>query len=86
MFLMSYVTVFLVKHGKTYHFSLHYRAVQRLLERNFDTVQASPLDNTAIPLDAGYLVVDLDRKEVINRQEAFSSKHVKGSDLLWDSV
>ncbi len=83
---MSYVQVMLVKNGKTYHFSLHYRAVMRLLENNFMTVQGSPLERTATPLDAGYLVVDLDRKEVVNRQNAFSRKQSKNEELLWDRV
>ncbi len=83
---MSHVNVLMIRNGQVYSYNVHYRVVQQLLNNNFLGFSGSPLERNAHHLDAGYMVIDLDREEIINRQVAFSSKHTKNSTLLWDKV
>ena len=83
---MSYVNVMVIRNNQVYHFSVHYRIAQQLLNNNFLGFSGSPLENNPANLDAGYLVIDLDRQEVINRQHAFSSTQIKNKQLLWDNL
>lgn len=83
---MSHVNVMIVRNGQVYHFSVHYRVVQQLLNNNFLGFSGSPLERNPSHADAGYMVIDLDRREVINRQCAFTSKHTKNATLLWDRL
>lgn len=66
---MSNVTILVIKDGHAYFFSCHYRTAQRLLEN--DKILSR---NTKEFLDAGYIVVDVDEKFIINCQDAFELK------------
>ena len=65
---MSYVHLVVAKDDKIYFVNVHYRTAIRLLEKGL---------NEALPflqhrfLDAGYIVVDLNKKVVFNGQAAF---------------
>ncbi len=65
---MSYVHLFIVKDDCVYIVNTHYRSAMKLLEKGVDGVL--PLLKSRF-LDSGYLVVDLNRKVVVNGQSAF---------------
>ena len=64
---MSYVHLFIVKDDCIYLVNTHYRSAVRLLNGIDKFI---PLLKSRF-LDSGYLVVDLNRKVVINGQSAF---------------
>jgi len=72
---MSFVHVIIAKDDHLYMVSMHYRTAKKLIEKG--EVGFLPLLKSRF-LDAGYIVVDLNRKVIINGQHAFS---VKTSDF-----
>ncbi|MFQ5620894.1 MAG: hypothetical protein ACE5FT_03550 [Candidatus Nanoarchaeia archaeon] len=76
---MSYVNVMIVKSERVYFASLHYRQVKRLLEDNL-AMKAYLAGHDGKYLDAGYMLVDFDRGEVISRQVAIGPVECP---LLW---
>lgn len=67
---MSYVHLLIVKDDCIYLVNTHYRSAKYLLE---NVEKAVPLLKSRF-LDSGYLVVDLNRKVIINGQSAFPVK------------
>lgn len=65
---MSYVHMLIAKDDCVYLTSVHYRTAMKLLEKGVDGIL--PLLKSRF-LDAGYVVLDLNRKVVINGQSAF---------------
>ncbi len=66
--IMSYVHLFIIKDDCTYLASVHYRTAMKLLEKGVDDVL--PMLKSRF-LDAGYLVLDLNKRIIINGQSAF---------------
>lgn len=76
---MSYVHLLIAKDDCVYLVNVHYRTAMRLLEKGVDSIL--PLLKPKF-LDAGYIVLDLNRKVVINSQGAFPvSKPIGKKDL-----
>ncbi len=73
---MSYVNVIIVRDDCVYFAGMHYRSVKSALETGVEGIL--PLLNSRF-LDAGYVVLDLNRRVVINGQSAFS---ISSKDLL----
>ena len=68
---MSYVSIMIIRDEKVYYASVHYRKAQQLLwDKTALNAFLAGCDSHYI--DAGYLVLDCDSGEVINRQMAFS--------------
>ncbi|HLF54370.1 MAG TPA: hypothetical protein VI612_01480 [Candidatus Nanoarchaeia archaeon] len=65
---MSYVHLFIIKDDCTYLASVHYRTAMKLLEKGVDDVL--PMLKSRF-LDAGYLVLDLNKRVIVNGQSAF---------------
>lgn len=65
---MSYVHLLVVKDDRVYWVNVHYRSALRLLEEGLDGVLGLLRPRF---LDSGYLVVDLNRKIIVNGQSAF---------------
>ncbi len=65
---MSFVHLIIAKDDNIYLVNLHYRTAMKLLENGIDSVL--PLLKPRF-LDAGYLLVDLNRQVVVNGQSAF---------------
>ena len=65
---MSYVHLLIVKDDCVYLASVHYRTAMKLLEKGVE--QVLPLLKHRF-LDAGYLVLDLNKKVIVNGQSAF---------------
>ena len=72
---MSYVHLFIVKDDCIYLASVHYRTAMKLLEKGVDKVL--PLLKSRF-LDAGYIVLDLNRQVIVNGQHAFPIGKVLG--------
>jgi len=66
---MSIVNLFVIKENKIYFIRKHYRKVQEMLKN-----QKHLSKEDYYYLDAGYLVLDLDNKSIINSQHAFAVK------------
>ena len=77
---MSYVQMIIIKDDCVYSISVHYRTAMKLLEKGVDNVL--PLLKSRF-LDAGYLVLDLNRKVVVNGQDAFPVAKVVGKQNLY---
>ena len=72
---MSFVNLLLVKDKKVLFKRMHYReALDLLWKEKFDL-------KLHHGLDAGYIVIDVDRKQIINSQNAFYLR-LKGWDQL----
>ena len=77
---MSFVHILVVKDDCLYPMHLHYRNAIDLFQRGVDSVL--PLLNHRF-LDGGYIVVDLNKKLVINNQSSFKlGCFVKGWDIF----
>ena len=76
---MSYVNLFIVKDDCVYFVSVHYRTAMKLLGGGID--RALPLLKSKF-LDAGYLVIDANKKIIINGQSAFSIAKAIGKQKL----
>ena len=64
---MSLVNLFVIKGNRIYFIRKHYRKVQELLKNQKDLAKED-----YYYLDAGYLVLDLNNKTIINCQDAFA--------------
>jgi len=64
---MSLVNLFVIKGNRIYFIRKHYRKVQELLKNQKDLSKED-----YYYLDAGYLVLDLNNKSIINSQGAFA--------------
>ena len=67
--LMSFVTLLLIKEGYVYVINCHYRTAQKIINNPHACLA---LFKRKYVLDAGYLIVDFDQKQVFSRQNAFS--------------
>ena len=65
---MSFVHLIIAKDDNIYLVNVHYRTAMNLLEKGIDSIL--PLLKPRF-LDAGYLLVDLNRQVVVNGQSAF---------------
>lgn len=63
---MSEVHLIIIKNRKIYFITEHYRKIQQILESKDVIKQKGKY------LDAGYILVDFDNKELINCQDAFA--------------
>lgn len=66
---MSFVHVLMVHQNTVYQLNVHYRTALRLLEQGPEELFKHLPGKDK---DAGYLVLDYDRKVLINGQEAFA--------------
>jgi hypothetical protein len=66
--IMSYVHLVIAKDDNVYFVSVHYRTAMKLLDKGVDSIL--PLLKPRF-LDAGYLMVDLNRQVIVNGQCAF---------------
>ena len=64
---MSYVHLIIAKDDNLYLVNVHYRTAMKVLE---NPEKVLPLLKSRF-LDAGYLVVDLNRQVIVNGQNAF---------------
>lgn len=76
---MSSVCVLFVKDDSVYFTKLHYRNLNSILAQGIETILPALKSSF---LDAGYMVVDVNRKEIINGQRAVALKSEKGWDVL----
>jgi hypothetical protein len=73
---MSFVHALIVKDDRLYVMNMHYRTAMRLLEGRVESVL--PLLKHRF-LDAGYLVIDLNKRVVVNGQFAFPMSRMANS-------
>ena len=76
---MSYVHLLIAKDDRFYLVNVHYRIAMKLLEGDLE--KALPLLTPRF-LDAGYLVIDLNKKVIVNGQHAFPVGKVLGKKQL----
>ena len=65
---MSYVHLLIAKDDRVYLINVHYRTAMKLLEKGVESVL--PLLKPRF-LDAGYMVIDLNKQVIFNGQAAF---------------
>ena len=75
---MSYVHLLIAKDDNIYLVNVHYRTAMKLLEH---PERVLPLLKPRF-LDAGYLVVDFDKKIVVNGQDAFVIPLKTGMEIV----
>ena len=72
---MSFVTLILIKERKLTIISAHYRVIKRIIEYcDFGIEIVKSTNKTEI--DAGYLLIDIDNKVVIDAQCAFYTSNL----------
>ncbi len=74
---MSFVTLIIVKRNHVTILHHHYRVVQQLLVegvRDIVVVKSIP----EMPLDAGYIVLDMNDRTILNKQDAFALTTLPG--------
>lgn len=76
---MSYVNLFIVKDDNVYYISAHYQTAMKILEKGIEPCLRFL---RAKFLDAGYLVIDCNKRLVINSQNAFPVNKVIGKKCL----
>ena len=59
---------------KIYYFSIHHRTLIKLLERNFEQIKEAKSNY----FDAGYAVIDLNKKTIIDSQIAIDIEKFTG--------
>lgn len=76
---MSFIHLIIVHKNTVYQLNVHYRTALRLLEQGAgDSFRFLPGKYR----DAGYLIVDYDKKVLINGQEAFTVPPKAGMDIV----
>jgi hypothetical protein len=76
---MSFVHLVIISRNKIYNLHLHYRTALRILE------QGSSEFTRFLPgkyKDAGYIIIDHDKKTIINSQDAFKVPAIKGLEVV----
>ena len=76
---MSNVHMFVVKDDCVYLLNVHYRTAKRILEEGVEKVLPKLKPRF---LDAGYMVVDLNRKVLVNGQNGFAMPFVNKKGLV----
>ena len=71
---MSNVNVLLIIEDKVYNFNVHYRTFIKLLEKNFEPVKSLPSKY----LDSGFVVVDMNKKMILESQTAIDINQLVG--------
>ena len=80
VFSMSYVQLLIIKDDCVYLVSVPYRSAMKVLENGIEKL--TPMLKSRF-LDAGYVVVDCNKKVIINGQFAFPiGKTLKGFDVF----
>lgn len=72
---MSYIYLIIVSENKVCHFSVHYRTAMKLLDNGILNTIKLLKDKKFV--DAGYLLIDFDRNQIINAQNAFPLRTIK---------
>ena len=78
---MSFVHLTVINKNTVHQLYVHYRTAKRILEQGPERFSFLPGKHK----DAGYLVVDYDKKQIINCQDAFalpSSKDLEVVEVL----
>lgn len=76
---MSSVSVIFIKDDSVYFVKVHYRKLSAILAQGVESIL--PALNSSF-LDAGYIVVDSNRKTIINGQRAVALRREKGWDVF----
>lgn len=76
---MSYVNVVVVQDDNVYFVTMHYRSLERFLQRG-DSILPSLKPRF---LDAGYVVVDWNKKTIINGQSAVPLARLLGKKQFY---
>ncbi len=77
---MSYVHLLIIKDDCIYLSSVHYRTAMKLLEKGAENIL--PLLKSRF-LDAGYIVLDINRQVIVNGQSAFPIAKVLGKKNMY---
>ena len=72
---MSEVHLIVIKNRKIYFITEHYRKIQQIMENKEKIRQKGKY------LDAGYIVLDFDSKDIVNCQEAFALLNLKSFSI-----
>ena len=76
---MSFVHLIIIQKNSVYNLHAHYRTVQRILEQGEEEF------TRFLPgkyKDAGYIIIDHDKKTIISSQDAFIIKPKKGIEIV----
>lgn len=67
---MSYTILILIKNKQLQTINTHYKIIKKITENNNFEIQPVKTTNTT-KLDTGYILLDYDKKIIINAQNAF---------------
>ena len=76
---MSFVHLIIIQKNSVYNLHAHYRTVQRIIEQGSDEF------TRFLPgkyKDAGYIIIDHDKKTIINCQDAFKIPLRKNMEVI----
>lgn len=71
---MSNINLLIIIDDKVYNFSVHYRTFEKLMENNFSCIKSFNCKY----LDSGYAVVDLNKKIILDCQDAIDTNKLVG--------
>jgi hypothetical protein len=76
---MSFVHLIIIQKNTVYNLHAHYRTIQRILEQGAEEF------TRFLPgkfKDAGYIILDHDKKTIISSQDAFRIQPKKGMEIV----
>jgi hypothetical protein len=75
---MSFVHLTIVRRNTVYQLNVHYRTALRILEQGPDALKSLPGKYR----DAGWLVIDYDKKKIVSGQDAFAVQNRAAFEIL----
>ncbi|MBI2564374.1 hypothetical protein HYV79_00085 [Candidatus Woesearchaeota archaeon] len=77
---MSYVTLIIIHENYIYTINSHYTKIITLLKNDIKRILSSVSKKSS--LDGGYILLDLNKKQIINAQDCFSVEMFVKDDVL----
>ena len=72
---MSFVTLILIKNKQLQTISAHYSVIKKIIEYCDFGIETVKIANKT-EIDAGYIIVDCDRKMIVDAQNAFHTNNL----------
>ncbi|MBS3127940.1 hypothetical protein J4410_02250 [Candidatus Woesearchaeota archaeon] len=86
---MSFITLIVIEKEDIKIIPEHYNTIIRIMNHDFKNAKHYLKEAEEIPLDAGYLLVDMNKKIIINGQSAFARQHLHpkySTEWFWIEV
>ncbi|MFH1316545.1 MAG: hypothetical protein ABII01_03440 [Candidatus Woesearchaeota archaeon] len=78
---MSDVCLILIKNNKIFGIKQHYRDIEKIIKQQ---VKSKHTLNHSIDLDGGFIILDCDKKQVLNNQMCFDLDFIKKDYMIFN--